>query len=151
MLIEGVARCRAAGDRTNEREYIEDLGKTCGAFDVGMHLDVTVKRDYDAALEEQAHLLARVLLENMGDKVLGLSAPAIEVQVEQRGVESTNAGQVAGSVGEGGDRPAECTLERPGDAGACDREALDALADHDGDGHLRSEPETQVDDSGEAL
>ena len=83
--LEAMARCQLAGDRTNEREHLECVGRMLGAYDTSLHLDLTVKHEYDAALEEQAHLIARVLLEEMGDRALGLpsgESRVIQVQVE---------------------------------------------------------------------
>ncbi|MBA7584231.1 hypothetical protein ES708_26184 [subsurface metagenome] len=101
--LEAMARCQLAGDRTNEREHLECVGRMIGAYDVSLHLDLTVKHEYDERLALAAHQLARVALEEMGDCALGLPGPAVEVKVEVEG-----------------DRPAEGTLEPSADAPAGD-------------------------------
>ena len=93
--LEAMARCQLAGDRTNEREHLECVGRMIGAYDVSLHLDLTVKHEYDERLALAAHQLARVALEEMGDRALGLPEPAA-----------------------GGDRPVEGTLEPQADAPA---------------------------------
>ena len=107
--LEQMNECRTARDRTNAREHLEDLGRMVGAYDVSLHLDLTVKHEYDAALEEQAHIVARMVLEQMGDKALGLPG-------------------VVG-VGVGGDRALEGTLAPHADAPADSGEGADNRED----------------------
>ena len=64
--VEAMARCRIAGDRTNEREHLECIGRMKGAYDVGLHVDLTVKHEYDERLAVEAHRLARLVIEEAG-------------------------------------------------------------------------------------
>ncbi|MBE3117900.1 MAG: hypothetical protein IMZ50_03975, partial [Candidatus Atribacteria bacterium] len=50
---------------TNWTRNLEDLGRTVGAYDTTLHLDVTVKHEHDAREAVEAHRLARLALEDM--------------------------------------------------------------------------------------
>jgi len=73
--LEAMARCRVAGDRTNEREHLVCLGKMKGAYDVSLRLDLTVKYKYDERMAVEASRLARLALEEAGARGLGLPRP----------------------------------------------------------------------------
>ena len=66
-----IAKALLAEDLTNATRNLEDLGKTCGAYDESLHVDVRVKVEYDARLEAEYHALARVRLEQAGAAGLG--------------------------------------------------------------------------------
>ena len=95
--LEAMARCRLCGDNTNEREHLKCLGLMKGAYDTSLHLDLTVKHEYDERLALAASRLARIALEDMGDEVMGIAAPVV---VEVGEVEGGKAEAVADHQGE---------------------------------------------------
>jgi len=137
--LQQMHECRAVSDRTNAREHLEDLGRMVGAYDVGLHVDLTVKHEYDERIAIEASRLARLALEEMGDRALGLPCPAIEIQgaggdSEEHTIDpitssalpaqpddpqdmlrKANAAPVVESVGVEGVRPAEGSLVASGD------------------------------------
>ena len=70
--LQQMHECRAERDRTNAREHLEDLGRMVGAYDLSLHLDLTVKHEYDERLAVEASRIARVLIEEAGDRGLTL-------------------------------------------------------------------------------
>lgn len=142
--LEAMARCRIAGDRTNEREHLECIGKMKGAYDTSLHVDLTVKHEYDERLAVEASRMAAMLIEAAGVGGLGLpagraveaSAPAtmpvaLADTIPTHGF-SANAPELVPEV-EG--KVPRVRIRRECAVGALDAVALEALADHDGDGH----------------
>jgi len=68
-------------DRTNAREHLVSLGRMVGAYDTSLHVDLTVRQEYDERLAVEASRIARVLLEEAGSKGLG-ALPAATVTQE---------------------------------------------------------------------
>ena len=60
-------RCLKVGDRSNAREHLVMYGKTVGAYDATVNLDVTVKHEYDERMEVECSRLARIALEQGWD------------------------------------------------------------------------------------
>jgi len=120
--LEAMARCRIAGDRTNEREHLECIGRHLGVYDTSLHLDLIVKHEYDERLAVEASRIARVLIEEAGAGGLTLldaraTLAPVDVPDRQAAPGTTNAALVGESVGGEGDRPAEGTPVAQNDSG----------------------------------
>lgn len=74
--LEQMTECRMAGDRTNAREHLEDLGRMVGAYDQSLHVDLVVRQEYDERLALEASRVARLLIEDAGARGLGVSMAA---------------------------------------------------------------------------
>lgn len=93
--------CEDAEDYPSATRNLECLGKTVGAYDTTLHVDVTVKHEYDERLAIEASAVARIRLEDAGAAGLGMVVRTVEAEVKSLPPASDNGAYVALGQGEG--------------------------------------------------